>query len=485
MNTEVLLGVTQGLALTMSIGFLTYVGFILVPYLRERPRPGGDPADFDWHFLIPCCDEEYVIADTIAYLRATFPSTNIWVIDDASRDGTAAIVARVARNDPAVHLVRRSEPNARVGKGEALNAGYRALTGRLGDGVDATRTIVVVVDADGRPAPGCLATCAADHLFGDPQMGGVQIGVWMSNRYEDEPFPGRGRWANAFGRTLVRLQDLEFRAPISAMQIGRRTTGTVGLGGNGQFTRLSALRKVAGDSGAPWRGSLLEDFEIGLHLLMAGYRVEYTREAYVFQEGLPNLRRLLTQRTRWGQGTMQCIRYLPRIWRSPYISTLGAAEVLYYLVQPWLQLLGSLVYPLPWILLGAETFRQPAVVSDWFFDGPGWILFAIYGTFGLLPFVMWGPVYRMVCEPNTSRRGAAGLGLAFALYIYIFYITSWRAVIRLVLRRNSWSKTRRNAEEPGTVVPAGAPVPRPERPVPTPAHVGRHRLDARSMPASR
>lgn len=84
---------------------------------------------------------------------------------------------------------------------------------------------------------------------------------------------------------------------------------------------------------------------------------------------LPSLRRLLVQRTRWAQGTMQCIRYAPRIWRSSHVSTAGTAEILYYLVQPWLQLLGSLAYPLPWLLLAGQTVRRPDLVVDWFVTG--------------------------------------------------------------------------------------------------------------------
>lgn len=43
-SMDVLIGATQGLALTMSIGFLTYVGFIVVPYVRHRPSPPATPA---------------------------------------------------------------------------------------------------------------------------------------------------------------------------------------------------------------------------------------------------------------------------------------------------------------------------------------------------------------------------------------------------------------------------------------------------------
>ena len=94
-----------------------------------------------------------------------------------------------------------------------------------------------MIDADGRPAANCLDVIAGGDLFGDPVVGSVQIQVRMMNRDDPRPFPQRGRLVNALGQTLVRLQDLEFRVPISAIQCARRFTKSVGLGGNGQFSR--------------------------------------------------------------------------------------------------------------------------------------------------------------------------------------------------------------------------------------------------------
>ncbi|MFJ9619858.1 glycosyltransferase family 2 protein [Streptomyces noursei] len=94
-------------------------------------------------------------------------------------------------------------------------------------------------------------------------------------------------------------------------------TGSVGLGGNGQFTRLSALDRIAATERRPWkRGALLEDYELGLHMILAGFRVTHLADTWVSQEGLPHLRRLLTQRTRRAQGSLQRVRYAPRIGSS-------------------------------------------------------------------------------------------------------------------------------------------------------------------------
>lgn len=438
-------GAAQAIALVISVTFITYVFVIVVPFLRCRRRPAGNAAGFSWHFFVPARDEERVIAITLDYLRASFPTTHVWVIDDASTDTTAAIVATIAGRERNVHVVSRRLPDARTGKGEALNAAYRQLDAWLPADADRQRVIVGVVDADGRPAADCLDVCAADHLFGDPDVGSVQICVRMGNRDDRRPFPHRGRCANLFGRTLVRLQDLEFRAAISAIQMNRRRTRTVGLGGNGQFSRLSALDDVRAAFGRPWHGALLEDYELSLHLLLTGHRNEYTDDTLVDQEGLPDLRRLLTQRTRWGQGTMQCGNYLPKLWASRHVPTIGALEAAYYLLQPWLQLVGTLVYPVPVAVLSYNFATHPDTMTGWF-TGGGWLLFCVYVVLGLGPFVAWGPIYVRRCEPKLGMARGVALGFAYAAFMVTFYITSWRAFGRILRRRRDWAKTRRNAE---------------------------------------
>ncbi len=329
MNTpfvQVAVALAQAVALLMSVAFITYVLIIVVPFARYRERPPGNARVLGWHLFVPALNEEQVIGGTIDYLRATFPEAHVWVIDDGSDDRTGVIAAMRAQFDPLVHVLSRRFPDARTGKGHALNAAYRALDEWLPAAADRRRAIIGVIDADGRPAPNCLSVCAGPGLFGDPVVGSVQIQVRMINRDDPRPFPHRGRVVNALGQNLVRLQDLEFRVPISAIQTARRFTKSVGLGGNGQFSRLSALDVVADEYGEPWRGALLEDYELSLHLLMTGHRNEYTQDTYVDQEGLPDIRRLVRQRTRWGQGTMQCGTYLRQLWTSPYIATLGALE---------------------------------------------------------------------------------------------------------------------------------------------------------------
>lgn len=441
---DVILSLCIILALTQGVIFLSYVGFIIVPFWKHKPGGEGDGRTFEWHFVIPCRDEEAVIGQTLAYLNEHFPDAHTWVVDDDSEDRTAAIVEAFAAHHERVHLVRRRRPDARTGKAHALNHCWRILGEHLESrGADMHRTIMCVVDADGLPSVNLLDVCASRRLFGNDDIAAVQVEVRMSNRRERTPFPEKDWFANLMSRTFVRMQDLEFRGPISAIQMSRKVTGTVNVGGNGQLARMSALLDIADDAG-PWRGSLLEDFELGLHLLLAGWTNGYTRAAWVEQEALYSVPRYLTQRARWSQGTMQCFRYLPKIWGNRYLSNLGALELTYFLLQPWAQIVGSIAYPIPLLVMVFNLVNYPAFAQDFLTNG-GFVLLSLWIIVGVAEFAVWGPLY-LRDEPGHKRRTGVTWGLAYFFYVYFVYAVCWKAFTQLVRRQTAWAKTVRNAE---------------------------------------
>lgn len=447
------------LALALCIIFLSYVLAILLPFIKLEETSTGDPDELEWHFLIPCLNEEAVIARTISGLRRTHPRVHVWAIDDESSDQTLAIIEAACQDDPQVHLVRRQAPEAQQGKGAALNAGWRAIHQHLRTTAGtayperAERTIVGVVDADGRLDPRALSVLSGPRLFGDAGVGATQLQVRMINRGVegriDASDPASPTWR---GRLLVTMQDLEFRTVIAAMQHLRRTLGSVGMGGNGQFTRMSVLDTIAEEHGTPWHGALLEDFELGLHVLLAGRRNEYCNDAWVAQEGLPSVRALVRQRTRWAQGGMQCSRYLPAVLRSRKLSTPAALEICYFLLIPWSQLVGTVVYTAAWAFVGTVAFTSVGGIGGWFAGG-AWGLIPLIVAFGIAPLALWGPVYRIKAEPTTSKRTAVLLGLAYWLYSYLMIISVWRAAFRLLRSRSDWVKTDRiyTDNTPGTL----------------------------------
>src|SRR5262249_44404775 len=99
--------------------------------------------------LVPARNEELVIEATLAALRdLRYPgSLEIIVVDDGSTDRTAAIVERVAREDPRVVLLRLPRQEQGRGKSHALNAALPRVSAEL----------IAVYDADNRPEPQSLA----------------------------------------------------------------------------------------------------------------------------------------------------------------------------------------------------------------------------------------------------------------------------------------------------------------------------------------
>lgn len=85
--------------------------------------------------VIPVFNEEATVEEIIGSVLLQKPVQQVIVVDDASRDGTWAILQEIARRDSRVHLLRHAENR---GKGAALRTGFAA----------ADAPIVVVQDAD-------------------------------------------------------------------------------------------------------------------------------------------------------------------------------------------------------------------------------------------------------------------------------------------------------------------------------------------------
>src|SRR3954468_13673808 len=291
--------------------------FVLSRFDRSRPPAQGD--DVFFVFVVPCLNEELVIAASLDRLLA-IPSDNLAIlgVDEGSDDGTHAVVSRYLSEK--VWILRRELPDARRGKGEALNAAYRYLRSSdlLGDRRPED-VIVVIVDADGRVEQDALAHVTP--RFGRADVGAVQIGVRMYNA-------GEG--------LLTRMQDLEFVSFTEVFQRGRQSLSSVGLGGNGQFTRLAAL-ECLGD--APWTDCLTEDLDLGVRLALEGWRNEFCARTFVSQQAVNTPRRLVRQRARWFQGHLQCWSLLPSILASRRISRRAATDLTFHLLSPVLLLL--------------------------------------------------------------------------------------------------------------------------------------------------
>ena len=453
--------IVWGGALGMVIVALGYALALLVVSGRPPRRSAdGRPPALDPGMrvvvLMPCLNEAEVIAASVQrLLDIRDPGLHVMVIDDGSDDGTGDVVQ--ALGDPRAEVLRRVLPNARRGKGEALNSALAVVRERF-SGCDPSSVIVGVVDADGRLDPHAIAE--ARRAFASAEVGAVQMGVRINNR---------------FSSLLARMQDMEFVVFTSVFQEGRRRLGSVGMGGNAQFARLSALNSLGR---RPWTRSLTEDFDLGVRLNGAGWTNEYWGRAAVHQQGVTSGRRLLRQRTRWFQGNLQSARLLGRVAREQ--RGLSRADSLWQILTPSLLLAGSFLVAsfLSALILTAAAAVQ-GMPRSWRWAAGAYLL-----AFG--PGLIFGWLYWRV-------ERSEGLGLLRALaysHLFVLYglmpcLVGWRALARQATGRTGWAKTAREAdpeEEQAALVPVQGAPRRPGAALGPPTGTG-PRPDAAGAPA--
>jgi len=224
--------------------------------------------------LIAAFNEGKVIASTLKSVMATdyLGELEVVVVDDGSKDDTAAEVERFAVTEPRVKLIRQEN----TGKSGALrNAIAHSRHG-----------ILVFLDADThfeRRTIGALM----DKLS-DPKVAAVSGHAKVGNRRN----------------FVTRCQSLEYACGFN---LDRRAYSewnciTVIPGAVSAFRR-SAIEEAGGFS----HDTLAEDTDLTLTLHRLGHRLEYAPDAVAWTEAPETWRGLAKQRVRWCFGTIQCL----------------------------------------------------------------------------------------------------------------------------------------------------------------------------------
>jgi cellulose synthase/poly-beta-1,6-N-acetylglucosamine synthase-like glycosyltransferase len=414
----------------MTLVSLYYVAlFILSMRVTARRDPPSDKHP-GMALIVPAHDEEAVIAGTLESLvQLEYDPYFVIVVNDGSTDATSEVARRFVPTGR-VLVVDRSPEVAGQGKGAVLNEGYRMLEGLLDahdpivEAFAADDAIVGVVDADGHLEPKALQEVST--LFADPQVGGVQMGVVIGNAQDG---------------LIARCQDLEFIGFSQLAQAARDRIGSVGLGGNGQFTRLEALRSVGP---TPWSACLTEDLDLGLHLRRLGWHIRFCRTTAVTQEGVRTVRAWLRQRTRWAQGHYQCWDHIPKLvtsWNMPAVTRFDLT--LYLLFVTFVMFVAANL-----VVAVAGALGYVAIQNDFLsFLPAGPPRNVTMELIGLAPVVMLLTRYQQH-SPNRLRWWELpAYGAAFGVYVYMWAIASSLAWFRLMRGRSGWSKTRRVGEE--------------------------------------
>ncbi len=163
----------------VGIGIDLMVGNRSIKFLKDVPTTGNAPG-LKVSIIIPARNEERNIQEALrSVLSQDYEYTEIIVINDRSTDGTGAILDRMARTHPGLHVVHvRELPPGWLGKNHALFYGAQQATGDLLLFTDAD---IVMHPSTVRKAVGYMVGNQLDHLTITPEvrMPGVLLDVFV------------------------------------------------------------------------------------------------------------------------------------------------------------------------------------------------------------------------------------------------------------------------------------------------------------------
>jgi cellulose synthase/poly-beta-1,6-N-acetylglucosamine synthase-like glycosyltransferase/spore germination protein YaaH/peptidoglycan/xylan/chitin deacetylase (PgdA/CDA1 family) len=277
-----------GIALVSLRAILVGLLALVEKAVRRHPPAGtGEPPLVS--VLVPAHDEEAAIADTVrSVLASDYPSLELIVVDDGSKDATSEKALAAAGGDGRFRLLRQ------VNRGKAAALNHALAEARGG--------IVVTIDADTAVHPAAVRRLAAH--FTDPKVGAVAGNVKVGNR---------DRW-------ITRWQALEY---VTSQNLEKRA-----------FDLLDCITVVPGALGA-WRTAILreiggltpdtvaEDADLTIAVRRRGWRIRYEEHAVSFTQAPEDVKGLVAQRFRWTFGTLQAVwKHRDTLFR-PRFGTLG------------------------------------------------------------------------------------------------------------------------------------------------------------------
>jgi cellulose synthase/poly-beta-1,6-N-acetylglucosamine synthase-like glycosyltransferase len=243
---------------------LSYYVFLLLPRRRRAPERFSRLT-----VIIPAHNEaRYIGAAIESVLAAAFEGKKqVIVVDDGSRDRTAAI----ARRYPVTLLRQRHR-----GKSNALNLALRHATGEL----------VAVVDGDSAIHQDALRYAVAG--FNAPDVGAVCAVIKVKNR---QTF--LGMW--------LHLEQLY--SSLTRSLLAKVNSNIVAAG------PLSLFRKrVLDELGGFQTKGFAEDADVAIRIIRAGYRIEYAEQA-VTETNMPvTLKGFFRQRNRFARGWVNFLK---------------------------------------------------------------------------------------------------------------------------------------------------------------------------------
>jgi len=288
----------------LYMAFFWMIGSIFFFYRRERNHR-TPPVLSEYPFvsiLVPCHNEERTIHATVERLASSrYPNFDIIVIDDGSRDRTAAILEKLASQHKRVRIVTLER---NFGKAMALRAGAMASRAEF----------LMCVDADALLAEDALLWMIP-HFLSGARVAAVT---------------GNPRVQNKRG-LLARIQIGEFSSIIGMVKRSQRDIGRI-------FTvsgvHVCFRRRALHETGYWSPETVTEDIDISWRLQMHYWDIRYEPRALSWIVVPETLIGLWRQRLRWARGGIEAaLKYAPlmrdwqrrRMWPVYLEYWLGAA----------------------------------------------------------------------------------------------------------------------------------------------------------------
>ncbi|WP_164505084.1 glycosyltransferase family 2 protein [Companilactobacillus hulinensis] len=411
--------------------FMTQCFLMIFTFFNDKHTTNNNNHKNEGFFyivLIPCLNEEKVIGNTLNQLIDLNISKHIIVIDDDSDDNTVAVAENISGP---ISILKRTKPNARTGKGSALNSAIPLIKQLMEEkNLDATKTIIGVMDADG-----VLSYNSGDELnaaFVDKSVAAAQLRVKMKSP-----------------KTILQtFQDIEFFVINHLTQLFRSYIDAAALCGNGQFFRASSVFERLGDH--PWGDALLEDYELTLRMKLKGLKIKYIGNAYVDQEALTSLKKLVIQRARWSQGGFNCWVYLKKVLTSNIMSNLQKMDVILFCIMPILNILSDfaiIFYTCKFFMIGSSDLIRTAIAL-FFLSVLGLLFGALFTELYIEELKRTEKkgvvIYHTDFLNDSSNIFKRIKAIALVSYMYVVFFGSLMiSIIRLSEKNNSWVKTKR------------------------------------------
>ncbi len=285
--------------------------FIYIPNrkrLLEYPQGRPEPVSI----VMPCYNEGKTIGVAIeALLNLDYPPEmiEIMVVDDCSKDNSAAIVREYAQRYPNVRLIVNERNSG--GAAEPTNIGVKA----------AKYNYIAVADADSTPSRDALKKMIG-FLQNDSKVGAVTCAV-LANEPKTfiQKFQKIEYKIISWSRKLLDLVDAVYVTP-------------------GPFALYK--KKVLIEVGLFDTKNLTQDIEIVWRLLSHGYKARMCLAAHVYSETPTKFKHWWKQRVRWNIGGTQCIiKYKDLVFKK---GMLGAFIIPFFSFSLFMGLFGLAIF---------------------------------------------------------------------------------------------------------------------------------------------